>query len=104
MPSWGWKETVPRREPPRRIGATLAGSKYAAVDTVLARLTGIEPLEIGCIASAAERDLFNPADVRTVGDDPAALAVPDFRKTLCIYWRQGWRRAGGFARSPPAVR
>lgn len=43
-------------------------------------LQGSSPLEIGCIASAAERDLFNPADVRTVGDDPAALAVPDFRK------------------------
>lgn len=74
------------------------------MDTVLARLTGIEPLEIGCIASAAERDLFNPADVRTVGDDPAALAVPDFRKPSAYTGAKGWRRAGGFARSPPAVR
>lgn len=76
----GMEGEGPQAGTPRKIGATLAGSKYAAVDTILARLTGIEPLEIGCIASAAERDLFNPADVRTVGDDPAALAVPDFRK------------------------
>lgn len=86
MPSWGWKETVPRREP-RRSGQS--GSHYAAVDTVLARLIGIEPLEIGCIASAIERDLFNPADVRTVGDDPAALAVPGFRKPYAYAGARG---------------
>ncbi|WP_243671008.1 DUF362 domain-containing protein, partial [Methanoculleus chikugoensis] len=66
---------------PRKIGGViLAGSDYAAVDTVLARLIGIDPLEIGSTRSAAERGLFDPEDVRTVGDDPATFTVPDFRK------------------------
>ncbi|HPD51732.1 MAG TPA: DUF362 domain-containing protein, partial [Methanoculleus sp.] len=85
----GMEGDGPQAGTPRKIGAILAGSHYAAVDTVLARLIGIEPLEIGCIASAAERDLFNPADVRTVGDDPAALAVPDFRKPYAYAGARG---------------
>jgi len=76
----GMEGDGPQAGTPRKIAAILAGSNYAAVDTVLARLIGIEPLEIGYIVSAAERGLFDPADVRTVGDDPATLAVPDFRK------------------------
>jgi len=39
----GMEGDGPQAGTPRKIGATLAGSKYAAVDTVLARLTGIEP-------------------------------------------------------------
>jgi len=58
----------------------LAGSDPAAVDTVLARLIGMDPLEVGTIRSAAARGLIDPATVRTVGDDPADLAVPDFKK------------------------
>jgi len=72
----------------------LAGSDYAAVDTVLARLIGMNPLEIGPIKSAVARGLLDPEGVRTVGDDPAEFAVPDFRKpSTYTGGRTGtWRR------------
>lgn len=70
----------PQSGSPRKIGVILAGSDSSAVDTVLARLIGMEPLEIGSIRSAVERGLIDPAAVRTVGDDPKDFAVPDFRK------------------------
>ncbi len=70
----------PQAGSPRKIGVILAGSDYSAVDTVLARLIGMEPLEIGSIRSAAARGLIEPGAVRTVGDDPLDFAVPDFRK------------------------
>ena len=70
----------PQAGSPRKIGVILAGNNPAAVDTVLARLIGMDPLEIGCIRSAAERGLIDPVTVRTVGDDPADFMVPDFQK------------------------
>ena len=70
----------PQDGSPRKIGVILAGSDPSAVDTVLARLIGMDPLEIGSIRSAAGRGLVDPGAVRTVGDDPADFAVPDFRK------------------------
>ena len=70
----------PQAGSPRKVGVILAGSDPAAVDTVLAQLIGMDPLEIGTIRSAAARGLIDPATVRTVGDDPADLAVPDFKK------------------------
>ena len=70
----------PQAGSPRKVGVILAGSDPAAVDTVLARLIGMDPLEIGSIRSAAARGLIDPTAVRTVGDDPADLAVPDFKK------------------------
>jgi len=76
----GMEGDGPQSGSPRRIGVILAGSDYAAVDTVLARLIGMDPLEIGSIRGAAERGLLDPAAVRTVGDDPAEFTVPDFRK------------------------
>ncbi len=76
----GMEGDGPQSGSPRRIGVVLAGSDYAAVDTVLARLIGMDPLEIGSIRGAAERGLVDPAAVRTVGDDPAEFTVPDFRK------------------------
>ncbi|WP_292518869.1 DUF362 domain-containing protein [Methanoculleus sp.] len=76
----GMEGDGPQAGSPRKIGVILAGSEYAAVDTVLARLIGMDPLEIGSIRSATARGLLDPATVRTVGDDPAAFAFPDFRK------------------------
>ena len=70
----------PQAGSPRKIGVILAGSNPAAGDSVLARLIGMDPLEIGCIRSAAERGLIDPVTVRTVGDDPADFMVPDFQK------------------------
>ncbi len=85
----------PQDGSPRKIGVILAGSDPSAVDTVLARLIGMDPLEIGSIRSAAGRGLVDPGAVRTVGDDPADFAVPDFRKPS-TYAGGGtgvWRRA-----------
>ncbi|MDV2481335.1 DUF362 domain-containing protein [Methanoculleus sp. Wushi-C6] len=76
----GMEGDGPQAGSPRKIGAILAGSDYAAVDTVLARLIGMDPLEIGSTRSAAARGLADPAAVRTVGDELAAFAVPDFKK------------------------
>lgn len=90
----GMEGDGPQAGSPKKIGAILAGSDYAAVDTVLARLIGMEPSEIGSIRSAAERGLLDPAAVRTVGDDPAEFAVPDFQKpSTYAGGRTGvWRR------------
>jgi len=76
----GMEGDGPQAGTPRKLGVILAGSDYAAVDTVLARLIGMDPLEIGSTKSAAERGLLDPAAVRTVGDDPAEFVVPDFKK------------------------
>lgn len=76
----GMEGDGPQAGSPRPIGVILAGNGYAAVDSVLARLIGMDPLEIESTKSAAERGLFNPAAIRTVGDDPAEFTVPDFRK------------------------
>lgn len=90
----GMEGDGPQAGTPRNIGVILAGSDYAAVDTVLARLIGMDPLEIGSIRSAAARGLFDPSAVRTVGDDPAEFTVPDFRKpSTYAGGRAGpWRR------------
>ena len=90
----GMEGDGPQSGSPRTIGVVLAGSDYAAVDTVLARLIGMNPLEIGSTRSAAERGLLEPEGVRTVGDDPAAFMVPDFRKpSTYASGRTGvWRR------------
>ena len=91
----GMEGDGPQSGSPRKIGVILAGSDYSAVDTVLARLIGMDPCEIGSIRSAAARGLFDPLSVRTVGDDPAEFAVPDFRKPS-TYTGGGagiWRRA-----------
>lgn len=90
----GMEGDGPQSGSPRTIGVILAGSDYAAVDTVLARLIGMDPLEIGSTKSAVERGLLDPEAVRTVGDDPAAFTVPDFKKpSTYAGGRTGlWRR------------
>ena len=90
----GMEGDGPQSGSPRKIGVILAGSDYAAVDTVLARLIGMDPLEIGPIKSAVARGLLDPEGVRTVGDDPAEFAVTDFRKpSTYTGGRTGtWRR------------
>ncbi len=90
----GMEGDGPQAGSPRTIGVILAGSDYAAVDTVLARLIGMDPLEIGPIKSAVARGLFDPESLRTVGDDPAEFAIPDFQKpSTYAGGRTGvWRR------------
>ncbi|NLB01152.1 MAG: DUF362 domain-containing protein [Methanomicrobiales archaeon] len=76
----GMEGDGPQAGSPRPIGVILAGTSYAAVDSVLARLIGMDPLEIESTRSAAERGLFNPTAIRTVGDEPAEFTVSDFKK------------------------
>lgn len=84
----------PQSGSPREVGVILAGSDPAAVDTVLARLIGMDPLEIGSIRSAARRGILDPATVLTVGDDLAAFVVSDFQKpsTYTCGGPGAWRR------------
>jgi len=83
----------PEAGSPRKIGVILAGSDPLAVDTVLSRLIGMDPLDIGSIRDAAARGLIDPATVRTVGDDPADFVVPDFRRpSTCAGGETGPRR------------
>ena len=93
----------PQAGSPRKVGVVLAGSDPAAVDTVLARLIGMDPLEVGTIRSAAARGLIDPATVRTVGDDPADLAVPT-SKTLHLHRGRGGALAARGPRPHAAVR
>ncbi|MDN7024601.1 DUF362 domain-containing protein [Methanoculleus sp. FWC-SCC1] len=91
----GMEGDGPQSGAPRQIGAILAGGSATAVDVVLARLIGYEPMEIGTIRAAAERGLVDPAAVATVGISPEEIAVPDFKKPS-TYIRGGegiWRRA-----------
>jgi uncharacterized protein (DUF362 family)/NAD-dependent dihydropyrimidine dehydrogenase PreA subunit len=91
----GMEGDGPQSGTPRAIGAILAGGSYSAVDTVLARLIGYDPMEIGTIRAAADRGLVDPTAVATVGVSPEEIAVPDFKKPS-TYVRGGegiWRRA-----------
>jgi uncharacterized protein (DUF362 family)/Pyruvate/2-oxoacid:ferredoxin oxidoreductase delta subunit len=65
---------------PRKIGAILASGSPVSLDVVAARLMAFRPEDIPTIRKAAERGLV-PRDlsVEVVGDDLAALAVPDFK-------------------------
>jgi uncharacterized protein (DUF362 family)/NAD-dependent dihydropyrimidine dehydrogenase PreA subunit len=78
----GMEGDGPMSGAPRPIGAVLAGANATAVDIVTSRLMGMDPAEIGTIGSAAKRGWVGPdfGDVRVIGDDPAAVTVPDFRK------------------------
>lgn len=73
---------------PRKVGVLLVGNHPIAVDAVLARLIGLDPLEIGCVRSAVERGLIDIGDLRTVGDDIADFVVPDFNRPS-TYTRRG---------------
>ena len=65
----------------RSMGYTLASPCAYALDEICARLVGINPQLVRTIHWARKRGLFNPQDVRTVGDalipaDPA-FELPD---------------------------
>ncbi|MDK2973718.1 MAG: hypothetical protein PWP08_89 [Methanofollis sp.] len=78
----GMEGDGPMSGDPRPIGAILAGADPTAVDVATIRLMGMDPGSIGTVAAAAARGLIRPdfSDVRVVGDDPAAVAVRDFRR------------------------
>ncbi|RXE57020.1 Thylakoid associated protein [Methanoculleus taiwanensis] len=93
----GMEGDGPQSGTPRKIGAVLASGSYTAMDVVLARLIGYDPLEIGSIRDAANRGLIDPdfAGIVTRGVPPDEIAVPDFKKPS-TYAGSGtgiWRRA-----------
>jgi len=80
---------------PRPIGAVLASASYAALDSVAARLMALDPDDVPALRRARDRGLL-PADyaVATVGEDPQALVVPDFRHPPAVMTGLS-RRLGG---------
>jgi Pyruvate/2-oxoacid:ferredoxin oxidoreductase delta subunit len=77
----GMEGDGPHAGTPRKIGAVMASADYSAIDVVTARLMSFDPLRIGTIQAAVERGYLQGdlSDVSVVGDDPAALIVPDFQ-------------------------
>ena len=67
---------------PRHLGALLASSDLAALDTVACLLIGQEPMRVPLLATA-QKEGFGQTEVgqiRIVGDDWQALRVADFEK------------------------
>jgi len=92
----GMEGDGPQSGTPRTIGAILASADYTAMDVVVARLIGMDPIEIGTIRSAVARGLVKEdfSDVHTVGEDPVALKVEDFKKpSTYLGSKQGLRRS-----------
>jgi Pyruvate/2-oxoacid:ferredoxin oxidoreductase delta subunit len=86
----------PQSGTPRTIGAILASSDYTAMDVILARLIGMDPMEIGTIRNAAARGLVREdlSDIQTVGENPDELKVRDFKKpSTYLGSEQGLRRS-----------
>ena len=66
---------------PRHMGAVLAGENLHKVDLVCAGLIGLKRDEVPTLEAALERGLIPPsAEELTVEGDPAAFAIPDFRR------------------------
>jgi len=78
----GMEGDGPMSGEPRPIGAILAGADPTAVDVATIRLMGMDPASIGTVAAAAAREMVLPdfSDVQIIGDDAAAVTVPDFRR------------------------
>jgi uncharacterized protein (DUF362 family)/Pyruvate/2-oxoacid:ferredoxin oxidoreductase delta subunit len=93
---FGMEGNGPTSGNPRKIGAVLASADYSALDATAARLIGIDPMEIGTIAAAAERGLYaaDGSGVRLAGDDLAQCTVPDYKKPASYRGGgQGMRRS-----------
>ena len=66
---------------PRHMGALLAGESPHRVDLVCAGLIGVKREEVPTLEAALERGLIPAsAEELTVEGDPAAFAIPDFRR------------------------
>ena len=73
----------PTRGTPRHMGAVLAGESPHKVDLVCAGLIGLRREEVPTLEAALERGLIpaSAAELRVEGD-PAAFALPDFRRIV----------------------
>lgn len=64
---------------PRPLGALIVSDDAHAADVVGARLIGLTPDQVPTLRRAVALGLVDPAAVQVLGEDPAALAAPDFR-------------------------
>jgi uncharacterized protein (DUF362 family)/NAD-dependent dihydropyrimidine dehydrogenase PreA subunit len=67
---------------PRQLGALLAGSDLAAVDTLACHLIGLDPLSVPLMAAAREQAFGQTRleQIQVFGPDWRTLAVRDFKK------------------------
>jgi uncharacterized protein (DUF362 family)/NAD-dependent dihydropyrimidine dehydrogenase PreA subunit len=79
---YGMEGNGPLSGRPRMIGAVLAGPSWLAMDSVIARLIGIEPVEVPLLRCAMEQGLLQEdgSDIETVGDTLDDLIVDDYQK------------------------
>ena len=63
---------------PRHIGALLVSRDAHALDSVGARLIGLEPKDVCTLARAMERGLLDLNKVEVVGDSVGDIAVHDY--------------------------
>ena len=81
---------------PRKVGAILASSSYAAIDVVAARVIGIPPMDIPTVKVAVERGLLSKElegiDVR--GERIGSFEIKDFK--LPSTYASGERKKSGF--------
>ena len=67
---------------PRQVGVILAGESAVAVDYVLCRILGIEPLDVPVICAAVERGWLDEQgkDIAILGEPLESVRVIDFKK------------------------
>ena len=67
---------------PRQVGVILAGTNAVAVDHVLCRVLGIEPLDVPVIRAAVARGWLDEHgdDITLLGDPLELVRVTDFKK------------------------
>jgi uncharacterized protein (DUF362 family)/Pyruvate/2-oxoacid:ferredoxin oxidoreductase delta subunit len=67
---------------PRQVGVILAGTSAVAVDYVLCRVLGIEPLDVPVIRAAIERGWLEEhgENITTLGESLESVRVTDFKK------------------------
>ncbi len=77
----GMEGNGPSNGNPRRIGLLMASRSGPALDFVAASIVGFDPLALPTVRQAALRGIgpASLADIRIAGEDPATVAVPDFK-------------------------
>lgn len=82
----GMEGPGPNNGRPREIGLIMASRSGFALDWVAAGLIGYAPRDIPYLAHAADdpRYGFDPAEIRTVGEDPQARVIRDFERVRVL--------------------
>lgn len=78
----GMEGPGPSSGKPRAIGALLASSDLAAIDTVACQLIHLNPMQVPLLVAAQKHGYgqTDPKAIKTLGDDWRKLSVPDFEK------------------------